>query len=110
MYKAITLLVLSQFVFYVLIYVFLRMSWPLWKYMLIVSPLFIFTVGAPLWAMRATQQHHWPLLPIQLVMFAAAVAASLFGIMVLARQSPTTYGWVGLALVIAGVVVSSIKV
>jgi hypothetical protein len=102
-------LVLSQLGFYVAIYVFLRTHLGIWRYMLYALPVFAFGVWAPLWAMRFALQQHWPLLPVQLGMFAAAVLSSLLGLIVIEHQNPTATGWIGLLLVVAGTVVSSIK-
>ena len=102
-------LFVSQLVFYVAIYVFLRTHLGIWRYMLYALPVFALGVWGPLWAMRFALQQHWPLLPVQLGMFAAAVGSSLLGIIVIERQTPTLTGWLGLALVVAGTIVSAVK-
>jgi hypothetical protein len=101
-------LLLSQFAFYIAIYVFLRTQLGIWRFMLYALPVFAFGVWGPLWCLRLANQQHWPLVPVQLGMFAAATVASFVGIIAIERQMPTRFGWLGLALVIAGVVTSSL--
>lgn len=103
-----TVLVLSQFAFYLTIYVFLRTHLTIWRFMLYALPVFTFGVWGPLWTLRTASAHRWALLPVQLGMFAASVVAALIGLIVLQRQVPSRYGWLGLILVVAGVVVSAL--
>ena len=102
-------IVLSQFAFYLAIYVFLRTHLPVWRYMAYALPVFAFGVWGPLWSMRTALTHGWPLLPVQLGMFGASVVSALIGLIFIERQLPTRNGWLGLLLVVAGVVVSSLR-
>lgn len=104
-----SVLFLSQFLFYVAIYVFLRTHLSIARFMLYALPVFAFGVAGPLWGLRFALAHSWPLLPVQLGMFAAATLSSLLGIVVIEHQVPTLTGWLGLVLVVAGVAVSSLK-
>jgi len=98
----------SQFAFYVAIYVFLRSGMGIARFMLLALPVFAFGVAGPLWVMRTAQSLSWPLASVQLAMFAAAVASSFFGLIVIERQLPSLSAWLGLVLVLAGVVVSTL--
>ena len=101
-------LVLSQFAFYLAIYAFLRTHLPVWRFMVYALPVFAFGVWGPLWTMRTALTQHWALLPVQLGMFASSVVAALLGLIFIERQLPSRFGWLGLALVVAGVVVSAV--
>lgn len=100
----------SQFAFYVAIYVFLRTGLGIARFMFYALPAFAFGVAGPLWVMRTAQSAGWPLATVQLAMFAAAVGSSFFGLIVIERQLPSLGAWAGLVLVLAGVVVSTLKV
>lgn len=102
-------LFLSQFAFYVAIYIFLRSHIGIARFMLLALPVFAFGVAGPLWALRYALQHGWPLAPVQLGMFAAAVASSFFGLLVIERQMPSLWSWLGLLLVLLGVAVSNLR-
>ncbi|MBX5467251.1 MAG: hypothetical protein K6U14_07130 [Firmicutes bacterium] len=101
-------LFLSQFAFYVAIYVFLRSGLGIAAFMLRALPVFAFGVAGPLWALRTAQRLGWSLAPVQLGMFAASVASAFFGLIVIERQMPSIWSWLGLALVLAGVGVSTL--
>ncbi len=101
-------ILLSQFAFYMSAYTFLRTHLSIWHFMLLVLPILLFSSWGPLWSLRFATEQRWPLLPVQLSVFGAAVLASLVGIMALQRQVPRWSGWIGLALVIVGVVISAL--
>ena len=103
-----TVILLSQFGFYVAIYVFLRTHVPIWRYMVYALPVFVLGVWGPLWSMRTALAHRWSLVPVQLGMFGAAVASALIGLIFIQGQLPSRLGWLGLLLVVIGVVVSSL--
>lgn len=107
--KALVVLIGSQFAFYIAVYFYLKTTMPAWRFLLLGIPVFAYANWAPLWALRTAHQVHWPLLPVQLTMFAAAVLASLLGMIVFHREIPTIYGWIGLGLVVGGVVLSTIN-
>lgn len=103
------MLVLTQMVFYLAIYWFLRTGWSPGRFVLWASPVYLFSTWGPLWAFQAANRARIPLLPLQLGMFGAAVLAALLGLIFLHRESPSLYGWMGVILVAAGMMLSVVK-
>lgn len=103
------MLVLTQVVFYLAIYWFLRTGWTPGRFLLWASPLYLFSTWGPLWAFQVANRAKMPLLPVQLGMFGAAVLAALAGLILIHRETPSLLGWVGVVLVAAGMMLSVVK-